>query len=228
MKQLLQKLLNFKIIVVGALLIPVVFLGIDGCATRTTPPAPIVNITSIDDFMAKHSTPTPVAVKPSPTANTNAQLTPLAATNTQPQAHKARASAPVANKVVPTVAAADSTTANWVMPTKGATMGQYSQARKGVDISGHFGQAIYASNSGRVVYSGNGLKGYGNLIIIKHSDNYLSAYAHNKVNLVKEGDVVTRGQKIAEMGRSDDGAAMLHFEVRKNGKPVAPDSVIKQ
>jgi lipoprotein NlpD len=112
----------------------------------------------------------------------------------------------------------------WSMPTKGKLVGEFSEAanRKGVDIAGKLGQPVTASAPGKVVYSGTGLRGYGKLIIIKHNKTYLSAYAHNDQLLVKEGQSVTRGQKIAEMGSSDASQVMLHFEVRRFGKPVDP------
>ncbi len=94
--------------------------------------------------------------------------------------------------------------------------------RKGVDIVGQRGQTVVASASGKVVYSGSGLRGYGKLIIIKHNKTYLSAYAHNDQILVKEGQSVSKGQKIAEMGNSDADQVKLHFEIRKLGKPVDP------
>ena len=84
------------------------------------------------------------------------------------------------------------------------------------------GQPVLASAGGRVVYTGSGLRGYGNLVIIKHNNTYLSAYAHNKSVLVKQGDNVAKGQKIAEMGSSDASRVMLHFEIRRLGKPVDP------
>ncbi|MDD2685245.1 MAG: peptidoglycan DD-metalloendopeptidase family protein [Gallionella sp.] len=113
---------------------------------------------------------------------------------------------------------------DWGMPTQGKIIADYSEAanRKGIDIGGKQGQAIVASAPGKVVYSGSGLRGYGKLIIIKHNSTYLSAYAHNDKVLVKEGQSVTRGQKIAEMGNSDADRVKLHFEVRRYGKPVDP------
>lgn len=111
---------------------------------------------------------------------------------------------------------------DWIWPTNGKLLSTFSKNSKGLKISGQSGQAILASASGEVVYSGNGLRGYGNLIIIKHNNTYLSAYAHNNKILVKEGDSVTRGQKIAEMGNTDADTTQLHFEIRKNGKPVDP------
>jgi lipoprotein NlpD len=112
----------------------------------------------------------------------------------------------------------------WAMPTKGKVIAEYSENanRKGVDITGSKGQPILASAAGKVVYSGSGLRGYGKLVIIKHNKTFLSAYAHNEQILVKEGQSVTRGQKIAEMGSTDADQVKLHFEIRKFGKPVDP------
>lgn len=113
---------------------------------------------------------------------------------------------------------------DWGWPTKGKIIAGFNEngGPKGVHIAGNLGQAIVASAPGRVVYTGNGLRGYGNLVIIKHNDTYLSAYAHNRSVLVKQGDTVARGQKIAEMGDSDANRVMLHFEIRRMGKPVDP------
>jgi lipoprotein NlpD len=112
----------------------------------------------------------------------------------------------------------------WSMPAQGKLIGQFSESanRKGIDIAGKLGQPVMASAPGKVVYSGSGLRGYGKLIIIKHNKTYLSAYAHNDKVLVKEGQSVTRGQKIAEMGNTDSREVELHFEVRRFGKPVDP------
>jgi lipoprotein NlpD len=112
----------------------------------------------------------------------------------------------------------------WSMPTTGKIIARFSEAanRKGIDIAGTLGQSIVASAPGKVVYSGSGLRGYGKLIIIKHNKTYLSAYAHNDKVLVKEGQSVKRGEKIAEMGKTDADQVKLHFEVRRLGKPVDP------
>jgi lipoprotein NlpD len=112
----------------------------------------------------------------------------------------------------------------WGMPAQGKLIAQFSESanRKGIDIAGKLGQPVVASAPGKVVYSGSGLRGYGKLIIIKHNKSYLSAYAHNDKVLVKEGQSVTRGQKIAEMGNTDADQVKLHFEVRLLGKPVDP------
>jgi lipoprotein NlpD len=113
---------------------------------------------------------------------------------------------------------------DWSLPAQGKLIGQFSESanRKGIDIAGKLGQPVLASAPGKVVYSGSGLRGYGKLIIIKHNKTYLSAYAHNDKVLVKEGQSVTRGQKIAEMGNTDANQVELHFEVRRFGKPVDP------
>jgi len=112
---------------------------------------------------------------------------------------------------------------DWGWPAQGKTIGVFSEAtNKGVDIAGKLGDPVIASASGKVVYSGTGLRGYGKLIIIKHSANYLSAYAHNNNILVKEGQAVVKGQKIAEVGSTDADQPKLHFEIRRQGKPVDP------
>jgi len=111
----------------------------------------------------------------------------------------------------------------WQWPAKGKVVTSFSRSGgKGIDIAGKLGQMVVAASAGRVVYSGSGLIGYGQLIIVKHNKRYLSAYAHNNKILVKEGDTVTGGQRIAEMGRSGSNRAMLHFEIRKDGKPIDP------
>lgn len=112
---------------------------------------------------------------------------------------------------------------NWQWPTTGKLIKSNSPiSKKGLDIAGKKGQPIKTSAPGIVVYSGSGLLGYGRLIIIKHNETFLSAYAHNSVLLVKEGDSVSKEQKIAEMGQDSNGQVLLHFEIRKNGNPVAP------
>ncbi len=113
---------------------------------------------------------------------------------------------------------------SWMWPTNGPLMNSFLVTdvdRRGLNIKGKVKQPIKAIGGGRVVYSGNGLAGYGNLVIIKHSETYLSAYAHCQTRLVAEGDKVKKGQQIATMGIKDD-VARLYFEVRKNGKPVDP------
>ena len=130
--------------------------------------------------------------------------------------------APAAPEATPAAAPAPDDVA-WAWPSNGKMIGTYSEAgNKGVDIGGRSGDPVLAAADGRVVYAGAGLRGYGELIIIKHNATYLSAYAHNRKILVKEKDQVTRGQKIAEMGNTDADAVKLHFEIRKQGKPIDP------
>ncbi|NMG33136.1 peptidoglycan DD-metalloendopeptidase family protein [Azoarcus sp. TTM-91] len=112
---------------------------------------------------------------------------------------------------------------DWLWPAKGKVLAGFSEAtNKGLDIAGNPGDPVIASGAGKVVYSGSGLRGYGKLVIIKHDANYLTAYAHNQQLLVKEGDSVTKGQKIAELGSTDTDRPKLHFEIRKQGRPVDP------
>jgi lipoprotein NlpD len=111
----------------------------------------------------------------------------------------------------------------WAWPAAGAVVSSFDEARsKGLGITGKAGDPVLAAADGRVVYAGSGLRGYGNLVIVKHNNTYLTAYAHNQTLLVKEEQVVRRGQKIAEMGSSDADRVQLHFEIRKLGKPIDP------
>ena len=162
-----------------------------------------------------------------------------------PGAAVAAVAAPVSSSVTPanTVAASASAPARantavisggptrsidgivWRWPVHGPVLAGFEAdepGRQGLDIGGRMGQPVYAAASGVVVYSGSGLVGYGELIIIKHSDSYLSAYGHNSVRLVKEGENVVAGQEIAEMGNSGAPRVELHFEIRKDGKPLNP------
>jgi lipoprotein NlpD len=121
-------------------------------------------------------------------------------------------------------AATDDEDLDWAWPSKGKIISSFNEGAslKGVDISGKAGQPVLATAPGKVVYSGSGLRGYGKLVIIKHNKTYLSAYAHNSQILVKEGQAVVKGQRIAEMGDSDADQVKLHFEIRRLGKPVDP------
>lgn len=117
---------------------------------------------------------------------------------------------------------------NWTWPAKGKVLRNLGSAtaQKGLDIYGVEGTPVLAAADGEVVYSGNSLKGYGNLIIVKHKKNFLTAYAHNRKNMVKEGDRVIKGQHIADMGRSGTDKVKLHFEVRRDGVPLDPQGVL--
>lgn len=117
---------------------------------------------------------------------------------------------------------------NWAWPAQGKVIHNYCAAKlnKGIDITAKYGSPITAAANGKVVYVGNGLRGYGELIIIKHNDEFLSAYAHNKKVLVSEGQTVQIGQVIALMGKSEAKCVMVHFEIRKAGKPVNPNQYL--
>jgi lipoprotein NlpD len=113
----------------------------------------------------------------------------------------------------------------WRWPADGELIGRYvsgDPTRQGIDIGGRGGEAVRAAADGVVVYSGSGLVGYGELVIIKHNEQWLSAYGHNRARQVNEGQLVKGGQQIAEMGRTGAARDMLHFEIRFNGKPVDP------
>lgn len=120
--------------------------------------------------------------------------------------------------------AADDETVDWAWPAQGKVVAGFNDATnvKGIDIAGTQGQTVTAAGAGKVIYSGSDLRGYGKLVIIKHNKTYLSVYAHNSQILVKEGQQVTKGQKIAEMGSSDTDRVKLHFEIRRLGKSVDP------
>jgi lipoprotein NlpD len=161
-------------------------------------------------------TPKPVSAAASPASAIPAKAAPAV-----PEAKSAVASPEI--KASSAVAAGEQGI-TWVWPARGKLLHIFSEGPnpKGVAIGGQSGQAVMATAAGKVVYSGSGLRGYGKLIIIKHSDTYLSVYAHNRQLLVKEGERVARGQKIAEMGDSDSDRIALHFEIRRLGKPVDP------
>ncbi len=123
--------------------------------------------------------------------------------------------------------AAEADAVDWIWPTEGKVVAGFDDAKnKGLDITGKLGQDVLAAGAGKVMYEGSGIRGYGNLVIIKHTNSLLSAYAHNRVNLVKEGQAINKGQKIAEMGNSDSDGVKLHFEIRQQGKPVDPSKFL--
>jgi lipoprotein NlpD len=163
-------------------------------------------------------TTTPIATAPSPaTSSASAPVKPASAAS-------AAASAPVKVATAPAASAVGADDdISWIWPGKGSVIAEFDESKnKGVDISGSAGDAVLAAADGKVVYAGAGLRGYGNLIILKHNNTYLTAYAHNQSLQVKEDQSVKKGQKIAEMGSSDAERVKLHFEVRRQGKPVDP------
>ncbi|HCX82183.1 MAG: peptidase [Curvibacter sp. RIFCSPHIGHO2_12_FULL_63_18] len=162
-----------------------------------------------------------------PVASSSATTTSLPAAGAASAPAKA-ASTPVAaasapSTPAPAAAASGEDELAWIWPGNGPVVAGFDEAKnKGLDIGGNAGDPVLAAGEGKVVYAGAGLRGYGNLIILKHNNTYLTAYAHNQTLLVKEDQTVKKGQKIAEMGSSDADRVKLHFEVRRQGKPVDP------
>ncbi|WP_374472956.1 peptidoglycan DD-metalloendopeptidase family protein [Arenimonas sp.] len=165
------------------------------------------------------------AVASAPPAGTAAGTLPAASPAGTPPAATPAPATPAPAPAVPAAVSA----AGWRWPAQGQLIGRFvagDPKRQGIDIAGNAGQPVLAAADGVVVYSGAGLVGYGELIIVKHSDEWLSAYAHNRRRLVGEGAQVRAGQQIAELGRTGTSRDMLHFEVRRNGKPVDPLQVL--
>lgn len=162
------------------------------------------------------------APKPATAASAAGMPATTAATTATP-APTAVAAAPAAS----TAATRDEDDVTWSWPASGPVLAPFDEARnKGVAIGGKSGDPVLAAADGRVVYAGSGLRGYGNLVIVKHNSTFLTAYAHNQTLLVKEDQPVKRGQKIAEMGSTDAQRVQLHFEIRKQGKPVDPTRLL--
>ena len=169
---------------------------------------------------------------PPPAAAATARTTPATSSQRPVETGKTPDSEPVVERPRPPPSSTRARQASpggdpgsWLWPVKGRVLRGFSPgdpSRNGLDIAGREGQAVVATAGGTVVYSGNGLIGYGELIIVKHSDRMLSAYAHNRVRLVAEGAAVEAGQKIAELGRNDRNEQVLHFEIRRDGRPVNP------
>jgi lipoprotein NlpD len=146
-------------------------------------------------------------------------------TERPPDAGMAMASIPAVPSIAPgsTVSATDDEKLSWMWPSDGKIVATFDEGKnKGIDIAGKVGQHVMAAGAGKVMYAGSGIRGYGNLVIVKHSNSLLSAYAHNRSIVVKEGQNVNKGQVIAEMGDSDADSVKLHFEIRQQGKPVDP------
>lgn len=164
------------------------------------------------------------SVSTKPVASAKVESRPL---DGKPTAAAGPAAAPVVSAApataAPAAAAVSDEDVAWTWPAAGSVIAGFDEQRnKGLAISGKAGDPVYAAADGRVAYAGSGLRGFGNLVIIKHNATYLTAYAHNQTLLVKEDQVVRKGQKIAEMGSSDADQVKLHFEVRKQGKPIDP------
>ena len=187
-----------------------------GTAAVAAAPLPAASGAPVSDAVVARpvNTPAPVAAANVPPPGTRTAATPTAAP------------LPAASAPMPPASSPSDEDIGWIWPVTGGVsnvVAAFDEAKnKGVGIGGKLGDAVLAAGDGRVVYAGAGLRGYGNLIILKHNNTYLSAYAHNQTLLVKEDQTVRKGQKIAEMGNSDTDRTKLHFEIRRQGKPVDP------
>jgi len=214
-----------------------------GQSIRVSPPSGVtagsngVTVTPITSggpsIGATPSSPTPVpspveqgpALKQGPLATVVPYSDPAWASANAPASQPAVAppATTTAGTATATAPAASGGSADWLWPSDGRVLSEFGSGKtKGIDIAGKPGDDVRASAGGRVVYAGAGLRGYGKLVIIKHDADFLSAYAHNRSLLVKEGQSVSKGQKIAELGSTDADRPKLHFEIRRRGKPVDP------
>lgn len=148
-------------------------------------------------------------------ADTSAGVKPVATKRAEPRALDADTSQPPSR-------ASDAGVISWGWPAKGNVIQTFTPASKGIDIAGSAGETVEAAANGKVVYSGNGLRGYGNLVILDHGNGFVTAYAHNRALSVKKDQDVKKGAKIAEMGQTDSTTVKLHFEIRRQGTPVDP------
>ncbi|MFT5933506.1 MAG: lipoprotein NlpD [Hydrogenophaga sp.] len=181
-----------------------------GQVLRVVPPA----------VVSTASAPAPAATAPAAAGVTTTPVAPGAVAS-RPLDRTAPATPVPVPAPAPASAGADNVTFLW--PSQGEVIANFDEAKnKGISIAGRIGDPVVAAADGRVVYAGAGLRGYGNLIILKHNNTFLTAYAHNQALLVREDQAVRQGQKIAEMGSSDADRVKLHFEVRRQGKPVDP------
>ena len=187
-----------------------------GQVLRVTPPEEtgvVVRPVSSTNVVTSPA-PANTASAPAPASNSASVRPPASAANPP------NASTP-ANNLANSDSAEDTVSFQW--PTRGNVLAGFDEVKnKGIDIAGKAGDPVLAAADGKVVYAGSGLRGYGNLVILKHNNTYLTAYAHNQSLLVKEDQAIKRGQKIAEMGNSDADQVKLHFEIRRQGKPVDP------
>jgi lipoprotein NlpD len=190
---------------------------------KTPPPAPVAKINSPKGEKKPYSDATLAELQRADNGNgKTVAAAPAPASAPAPAPATPRPAPPVAAPSVP-APAADEEKLSWIWPSEGKVIATFDEGKnKGVDIAGKAGQQVVAAGAGKVMYAGSGIRGYGNLVIVKHSNSLLSAYAHNRTIVVKEGQSVTKGQMIAEMGDSDTDSVKLHFEIRQQGKPVDP------
>lgn len=194
----------------------------DGSGAAVVAAVPVAPAGAVEVRPLDGPSPAPTALPPPPVATPAPSAAPPAtAPTSMPSAPKAVDS--IAKAPVPAAPASKEPALTWAWPAAGKVIENFNEARnKGIGIAGKEGDPVFAANDGEVVYGGDRLRGYGNLIIIKHTDDFISAYGHNRQILVKQGQAVKRGQRIAEMGKTDSDIPKLHFEVRRAGKPMDP------
>lgn len=195
-----------------------------GQVIRVTPPGTDPSATAARGVNAPRIDARPLDSRPAPVASAPSAAPPpltMPSITPAPPAMPPAANTPSPGAAAPAREPDDDV--NWTWPASGVVISGFDEAKnKGLAISGKAGDPVFAAADGRVVYAGSGLRGYGNLVIVKHNNTYLTAYAHNQSLLVKEDQVVRRGQKIAEMGSSDAERVQLHFEIRRLGRPIDP------
>jgi lipoprotein NlpD len=201
-----------------------------GQVLRVLPPAgEVAAATTVTATPAPAPTAPAATFKPLPPIATKADAKASGAATPAANAPPPSSAVPLTGAATPQPAAARDNDDDliWAWPAAGPVVAPFDDAKtKGLAIGGKAGDPVLAAADGRVVYAGSGLRGYGNLVIVKHNANYLTAYAHNQTLLVKEDQIVKRGQKIAEMGSTDADRVQLHFEIRKQGKPIDPSRLL--
>jgi lipoprotein NlpD len=192
-----------------------------GQVLRVVPPERVAGVQTMPVPSPEARTQPPRKSLPRPEKR---QAEPALTERTEARTEKVAPGAP-AGTIAPgtMVTATDDEKLSWMWPSDGKIVATFDEGKnKGIDIAGKLGQQVVAAGDGKVMFAGSGIRGYGNLVIVKHSNTLLSAYAHNRTILVKEGQTVSKGQVIAEMGDSDADSVKLHFEIRQQGKPVDP------
>jgi lipoprotein NlpD len=200
---------------------------IPGQTLRVTPPTDVATVSPITRSGQAEVRPLPppgVSMPGAPAPSPPASLPPTGPPPVVPPVAASPPTAPpAAAPTLPEPSRAPSSSLPWLWPTSGKVIETFDDPRnKGIDIAGNEGALVQAAADGEVVYVGSAVRGYGNLVIVRHSDDFITAYAHNRKVLVAEKQAVKRGQPIAELGRSDADRPKLHFEIRHQGKPVDP------
>jgi lipoprotein NlpD len=201
-----------------------------GQVLRVAPPGVDAAGTAARGVAASKVDARPLDAKPAPAASAPGGATSAAGVTLPAITTTVPTPAPVMAAATPATAPREpDDDISWMWPAAGPVVAGFDEARnKGLSIVGKAGDPVLAAADGRVVYAGSGLRGYGNLVIVKHNNTYLTAYAHNQALLVKEDQVVRRGQKIAEMGSSEADRVQLHFEIRRQGRPIDPARLLPQ